>query len=378
MADPKAGNLQPANTCSVCLEMVNDTSERSMAKLICGHQFHLDCIGSAFNAKGSMQCPNCRQIENGQWLYGNGRLHLENSISEDMMFEEEYDVEYDMFARVSELLFPEDLMIGHNPWCPYQGSYTQLSLSLGNGDHRPIAHAEVVVNMVVGENLESSESVQPCPFVLAQAPALHRHVPGGVENVRAQESSAHLRHGGPHRQRFTPSSGQWDHQSAVFAPIGVVGGIDIQEGSRWPQSDNQSAGHIPPSQSRHHGRRRRSSASTPSVANVPASQFAPRPASWDYLGTSAVQNAAREVEPRNNANFRQRRREGASTFWQHAPEPEGQRWAPPPLSGLYGTHGILDSELPAQVGRHVPQAFHRYPSVEDIDVQPSTSFYHPR
>lgn len=125
-------------------------------------------------------------------------------------------------------------------------------------------------------------------------------------------------------------------------------------------------------------RRRRSSASTPSVANVPASQFAPRRASWDYLGTSAVQNASREVEPRNNANFRQRRREGASTFWQHAPEPEGQRWAPPPLSGLYGTHGILDSELPAQVGRHVPQAFHRYPSVEDIDVQPSTSFYHPR
>lgn len=115
------------------------------------------------------------------------------------------------------------------------------------------ADAEVVVNMVVGENSESNESVQPCPFVLAQAPALHRHVPGGVENVRAQESSAHLRHGGPHRQRFTPSSGQWDHQSAVFAPIGVVGGIDIQEGSRWPQSDNQSAGHIPPSQSRHHG-----------------------------------------------------------------------------------------------------------------------------
>lgn len=29
----------------------------------------IDCIGSAFNAKGFMQCPNCKQIEPGQWRY---------------------------------------------------------------------------------------------------------------------------------------------------------------------------------------------------------------------------------------------------------------------------------------------------------------------
>lgn len=31
-----------------------------------------DCIGSAFNAKGEMQCPNCRKVETGLWLYANG------------------------------------------------------------------------------------------------------------------------------------------------------------------------------------------------------------------------------------------------------------------------------------------------------------------
>lgn len=41
--------------------------------------FHTDCIGSAFNAKKRMECPCCRQIEQGQWLYAKG---LEPSIED--------------------------------------------------------------------------------------------------------------------------------------------------------------------------------------------------------------------------------------------------------------------------------------------------------
>ncbi|KAJ7526124.1 hypothetical protein O6H91_17G082800 [Diphasiastrum complanatum] len=65
---------QSTVSCSVCLDAVKDVGggERSIAKLKCGHLFHLDCVGSAFNAKGSMQCPNCQCIEEGQWLYANG------------------------------------------------------------------------------------------------------------------------------------------------------------------------------------------------------------------------------------------------------------------------------------------------------------------
>ena len=122
--------------------------------------FFSDCIGSAFNAKGSMQCPNCRHTENGQWLYANGCRQRDELILEDIINEEEYDV----FAEVSEIRYPHDLMVSirtnlfscivkgsglsvlfmsfkvgmlfklqqlSGEWCPYQGSYAQLSLSFG-------------------------------------------------------------------------------------------------------------------------------------------------------------------------------------------------------------------------------------------------------
>ncbi|XP_030923681.1 uncharacterized protein LOC115950612 isoform X2 [Quercus lobata] len=53
--------------CTVCLDEVSDFSERTAVKLRCSHVFHLDCIGSAFNVKGAMQCPNCREVESGVW-----------------------------------------------------------------------------------------------------------------------------------------------------------------------------------------------------------------------------------------------------------------------------------------------------------------------
>lgn len=57
-------------SCTICHDPVSN--ERSIARLICGHFFHLDCIGSAFNISGVMQCPNCRRTENGEWRYANG------------------------------------------------------------------------------------------------------------------------------------------------------------------------------------------------------------------------------------------------------------------------------------------------------------------
>ncbi|KAK9013567.1 hypothetical protein V6N11_041571 [Hibiscus sabdariffa] len=59
-------------SCSICLDLVSHAADRSRAKLQCGHEFHLDCIGSAFNMKGAMQCPVCQKVEEGQWLYANG------------------------------------------------------------------------------------------------------------------------------------------------------------------------------------------------------------------------------------------------------------------------------------------------------------------
>lgn len=54
-----------------------------------------DCIGSAFNAKGAMQCPNCRKIEKGQWLYANGsRSYPEFNMEDWTRDEDVYDLSY--------------------------------------------------------------------------------------------------------------------------------------------------------------------------------------------------------------------------------------------------------------------------------------------
>ncbi|XP_042421056.1 uncharacterized protein LOC122009101 isoform X2 [Zingiber officinale] len=71
-AEKGVGDGKEVATCSVCLEAVTGGGGRATARLLCRHQFHLDCIGSAFNVKGVMECPNCREVEKGCWLYANG------------------------------------------------------------------------------------------------------------------------------------------------------------------------------------------------------------------------------------------------------------------------------------------------------------------
>ncbi|CAA7044227.1 unnamed protein product [Microthlaspi erraticum] len=103
----KRGN-EDSVSCSICLELVVDDGTRSRAKLQCGHQFHLDCIGSAFNMKGAMQCPNCRNVEKGQWLYANGSARaFPEFVMEDWIPEE------DLYA----LSYPEMQYRVH--WCPF-------------------------------------------------------------------------------------------------------------------------------------------------------------------------------------------------------------------------------------------------------------------
>ncbi|XP_022727521.1 E3 ubiquitin-protein ligase RFI2-like isoform X2 [Durio zibethinus] len=101
-------------SCSICLDLVSDTGGRSRAKLQCGHEFHLDCIGSAFNMKGTMQCPNCRKVEKGQWLYANGSTRSFPELSmEDWNVDDDY---YDQ--GYSEMPFRVH-------WCPF-GEFTRI------------------------------------------------------------------------------------------------------------------------------------------------------------------------------------------------------------------------------------------------------------
>lgn len=44
-------------------------SQRHLFTYVDMSHLSTDCIGSAFNAKNKMQCPNCRNIEPGEWRY---------------------------------------------------------------------------------------------------------------------------------------------------------------------------------------------------------------------------------------------------------------------------------------------------------------------
>ncbi|KAL1220337.1 E3 ubiquitin-protein ligase RFI2 [Cardamine amara subsp. amara] len=73
VGDGECNKTEISSDCPICLQPLdNKDDDRTLVKLLCDHQFHLDCIGSAFNAKNKMQCPYCRNIEKGQWLHAHG------------------------------------------------------------------------------------------------------------------------------------------------------------------------------------------------------------------------------------------------------------------------------------------------------------------
>ncbi|OIV95095.1 hypothetical protein TanjilG_21485 [Lupinus angustifolius] len=145
-------------SCSICFDVVADNGDRSWAKLQCGHQFHLDCIGSAFNVKGAMQCPNCRKIEKGQWLYANGcRSYPEFSMDDWTHDEDVYDFSY------SEMSFGVH-------WCPFS-NLTQLRSSFEEGDFSSTAYPEILgQHAIFAEHTAVSSANHPSPYIAYVGP----------------------------------------------------------------------------------------------------------------------------------------------------------------------------------------------------------------
>ncbi|XP_059652391.1 E3 ubiquitin-protein ligase RFI2 [Cornus florida] len=151
--DGVAAGKASSVSCSICLEAVTDNGGRSWAKLQCGHQFHLDCIGSAFNIKGAMQCPNCRKIEKGQWLFANNcRPFSEYSMDDWAHDEELYDLSY------SEMSFGVH-------WCPFSG-LTRLPSSFDEGEFPSTAYHDLIgQHAIFAEHTALSSATHPCPYV---------------------------------------------------------------------------------------------------------------------------------------------------------------------------------------------------------------------
>ncbi|XP_066351094.1 E3 ubiquitin-protein ligase IPI1-like isoform X1 [Miscanthus floridulus] len=163
------GGRGGAAACSICLDPVLARGAgRSVAKLQCGHEFHLDCIGSAFNAKGAMQCPNCRKIEKGRWLYASGHRPSADIDMGGWVTSDNYDI-------TSELPFGFQ-------WCPFSG-FTQLASVFEEREAEPTYHT-------TGDHSSAASSSLVCPYLALRGFVHPVHVPS-TSNSGAESTSFH-------------------------------------------------------------------------------------------------------------------------------------------------------------------------------------------
>ncbi|KAJ4757724.1 RING/U-box superfamily protein [Rhynchospora pubera] len=182
-----SGDSSPQTSCSICLEPVGDQRSRSIAKLHCGHDFHLDCIGSAFNAKGMMQCPNCRKVERGQWLYASGPNHNHSSSDDfDWIGDDIYDV---TFAELPTIGFH---------WCPVRG-FTQITSVIEQEEPQPYAYYDIMGNnsSMGGDHAAGSSSANSqngCPYMAQHSMHAPSSSSASMDTRPIHESTTQLFH----------------------------------------------------------------------------------------------------------------------------------------------------------------------------------------
>uniref|UniRef100_A0A5B6ZH19 RING-type domain-containing protein n=1 Tax=Davidia involucrata TaxID=16924 RepID=A0A5B6ZH19_DAVIN len=220
--DGDGGGKVSLVSCSICLETVTDNGVRSWAKLQCGHEFHLDCIGSAFNIKGAMQCPNCRKIEKGQWLYANGCRPFPEFSMDDWPHDEDYDLSY------AEMSFGVH-------WCPFSG-LTRLPTSFDEGEFSSTAYHDLLgQHTIFAEHTAISSATHPCPYVAYVGPIHPSSSNSGGSVSDGSNFNSHWN--GPSVPSDMPTSytfpamdlhyQSWEHHSPPFpATSSRIGGAD--------------------------------------------------------------------------------------------------------------------------------------------------------
>ncbi|URE03434.1 zinc finger, C3HC4 type, domain containing protein [Musa troglodytarum] len=208
--------------CSICLSAVKCGGDRSTAKLQCGHEFHLDCIGSAFNAKGVMQCPNCRKVEEGNWFYANGS-HSTPELTMDEWIQDE-----DLY----NLNYAESPFGGH--WIPI-GSLARIPSLFEESESSPAVsfwdlsryHANFL------ENQATVSVAHPCPL-MAYMPPLQPSSSSNNHSVDSNNSDPGYHHQWSHFPRprdfqtlymMAPSNIHyrgWEHCHASYSPIAHI------------------------------------------------------------------------------------------------------------------------------------------------------------
>ncbi|OZJ05012.1 hypothetical protein BZG36_02150 [Bifiguratus adelaidae] len=92
--------------CAICFEPVIPRAH-CQAKLMCGHIFHLPCIGTAFNSTGVMQCPVCRALQENQpaeWKYADKPIHCPQTYHEQYEDDLHLFADNDLYSEQSSLV----------------------------------------------------------------------------------------------------------------------------------------------------------------------------------------------------------------------------------------------------------------------------------
>ncbi|CAA3010395.1 E3 ubiquitin- ligase RFI2-like isoform X1 [Olea europaea subsp. europaea] len=207
-------------SCSICSEGVTDNVARSWAKLKCGHQFHLDCIGSAFNMKGAMQCPNCQKIEEGQWLYAKGsRPSPEYSMDDWAHDEDLYDLSY------------YETSFGVH-WCPFAG-LTRLPSTFDEGEFSSSAYHDLGQHAISAEHTAVSSMAHPCPYIAYFGPIHPSSTSSGTisdgSNFNNQWSAHSVPGEIPSSYAFPTMDvnyHSWEHHTSPFATSSRIAGAD--------------------------------------------------------------------------------------------------------------------------------------------------------
>ncbi|KAM7478269.1 hypothetical protein LguiA_026482 [Lonicera macranthoides] len=212
-------------SCSICLDVVTDNGDRAWAKLQCGHEFHLDCIGSAFNIKGAMQCPNCRKIEKGQWLYANGSRPFPEFSMDDWAHDEDlYDLSY------------TEMSFGLH-WCPFSG-LTQLPTSFDEGEFSSTGYHDLArQHTLFAEQTAVSSATHPCPYIAYLGP-IHPSSSNSSESVSSDGSSFNN-----HWSNSQSTMGEIPHTSYAFPTMDVhYQSWDHHHSSTFPMTSSRIGG----------------------------------------------------------------------------------------------------------------------------------------
>ncbi|XP_058102626.1 E3 ubiquitin-protein ligase IPI1-like isoform X2 [Magnolia sinica] len=125
-----------------------------------------------------MQCPNCRKVEKGQWLYANGcRSFAEHNV-EELVNEDLYDLSY------------SELPLGL-PWCPVRG-FMQLASWFEEGEPQLNTYPDLLGSTVFGDHPNAPSGTHVCPYLALHGfPHAIHHMPSNSADAVPDSTSFH-------------------------------------------------------------------------------------------------------------------------------------------------------------------------------------------